>query len=136
MVLLAGYTASRTSAFAAGGGTNCLPCKDCAMLDTWYNTGVNTNDFGMVTDGTDTPTQTALLGTDQGGTRDAYATSCYLYGASGNPPVMLEAVTYTSASPGCTPSYPMPPGVYEATNGQGIKHSGETQTQQICYSVG
>ncbi|SRR5579885_3447197 len=133
--LIAGYMSSRSSVFAAG-GKSCPPCKDCSMLDTWYDPAFLNNYAGMVYNNSDTPAQTAWLGTDQGARNDNYALNCYLYGSNPDDGVTIEGVTYTNATPDCIPGLPPAPGLYEAEKGTGIKHSGVTSTRMICGSVG
>lgn len=137
-VLMAGYMAVRLSVFAAGGGGGpplCPRCKECAMLDTWWVPYPDS--YGdYVTNGTDTPTQNAFLGTNEGGGVDSFAINCYDGSSSPNDGVTLEGVTYTGGNLDCADVNPPAPGLYQATKGIGINHSGVTLTQNICNGVG
>jgi hypothetical protein len=106
------------------------------MMDTWWKSDDNTTDYGSVTNGTNTPEQTALLGTQEGGGLDTFGNTCYNGGSSANPPNTLEFITYTSATMSCTPKTPLPKGTYSCTNGQGLKHTGVTETQTVCNGIG
>ena len=135
-VLMAGYMASRASVYAAVAKDNCIDCTYCVTINNSAWGTKSNNVFGFVDDGTNTPDNMALLGTKLGGQGATLYTSygCDSTTAFTNPQgPTLEFVYYSSASQTCIiTGAPPPAGVYKCTNGQGMKHTGETYIQVLC----
>lgn len=128
-VLLAGYMASRASVFAAV--TMCIQCKDCENMDTWWYSASNTV-AGTVWQSNGTPVSTAILGTNMGSLKDCYGGGCDGTSTGENCENMVTEVKYSSATPLCSPPYPIPNGTFAATDGQNVKPTDNSFCQTFC----
>ena len=136
-VLIAGYIASHTRVFAAGGQNNCIACTYCVVADTaWDNSPwPGGSVIGTVQDGTNTLADTGYFGKDLGGDGTIYGSDgypCEFFKISqGN---TLELVNFTSATMTCNPKAPVPQGLYICTDGQNMTHTGVGVSQTWCNS--
>lgn len=133
VVLMAGYKASHTSVFAAGGQSSCVECDYCEIFSIWWSPMYNEDD-GYVYPGSGQPAPMGGIGPQLDGSWPLYGTGCngdvrYEY----DPPVTVNLVKYSSASFECIITIAPPPrGFYSCSGGQGATPLNVNQNQSYC----